>query len=148
MCFSCSQSSAQVVAGTGPRACTRLSRHRWEEGKKKTVGQHLHRGLPDVQARPFTAGEVRDSSGGPEVNNPRSCAGDTGSIPGRGTKIPHAAGRQPNPIRLHPPAPHNFPLMVALQLKLQLPTVPTFIKQNAHDHLAGDLRMVCEAFLE
>ena len=69
-----------------------LSRHRREEGKKKMVMQHLYRGLPDVQERPFTAGEVRDSPGGPEVHNPSSCAGDTGLIPGRGTKIPHAAG--------------------------------------------------------
>ena len=27
------------------------------------------------------------------VKNPRSNAGDTGSIPGRGTKIPHAMGQ-------------------------------------------------------
>ena len=82
-----------------------LSRHRWEEGKKETGPQHLDRGLLDVQERPFTAGEVRDGPGGPEVNNPCSCAGHTGSIPSRGTKIPDAAGRQPSPIHLHPPIP-------------------------------------------
>ena len=33
-----------------------------------------------------------DFPGGPVVKNLPSNAGDTGSIPGRGTKIPHAAG--------------------------------------------------------
>ena len=33
----------------------------------------------------------RDLPGGPVVKNPPSNAGDAGSIPGRGTKIPHAA---------------------------------------------------------
>ena len=31
--------------------------------------------------------------GGPVVKNPPSNAGDVGSIPGRGTKIPHAMGQ-------------------------------------------------------
>ena len=35
----------------------------------------------------------RDFPGGPVVKNPPSNAGDTGSIPGWGTKIPHAAGQ-------------------------------------------------------
>ena len=34
-----------------------------------------------------------DFPGGPVVKNPPSNAGDAGSIPGRGTKIPHAAGQ-------------------------------------------------------
>ena len=34
-----------------------------------------------------------DFAGGPVVKNPPSNAGDAGSIPGRGTKIPHAAGQ-------------------------------------------------------
>ena len=33
-----------------------------------------------------------DFPGGPMVKNPPSNAGDAGSIPGRGTKIPHATG--------------------------------------------------------
>ena len=37
--------------------------------------------------------DQRDLSGGPVVKNPPSNAGDLGSIPGRGTKIPHAAGQ-------------------------------------------------------
>ena len=34
-----------------------------------------------------------DFPGGPVVKNPPSNAGETGSSPGRGTKIPHAAGQ-------------------------------------------------------
>ena len=37
--------------------------------------------------------EERDFPGGPVVKNPPSNAGDVGSIPGWGTKIPHAAGQ-------------------------------------------------------
>ena len=33
----------------------------------------------------------RDFPGGPVVKNPCSNAGDEGSIPGQGTKIPHAS---------------------------------------------------------
>ena len=37
--------------------------------------------------------EVRDFPGGPVVKNPASEAGHAGSIPGRGAKIPRAAGQ-------------------------------------------------------
>ena len=37
--------------------------------------------------------EARDFPGGPVVKNPPSNAGDKGSIPGWGTKIPHATGQ-------------------------------------------------------
>ena len=36
---------------------------------------------------------IRDFPGHPVVNKPPSNAGDVGSIPGRGTKIPHAVGQ-------------------------------------------------------
>ena len=36
---------------------------------------------------------MRDFPGGPVVKNPPSNAGDASSIPGRGTKIPYAAGQ-------------------------------------------------------
>ena len=36
---------------------------------------------------------MRDFPGGPVVKNPPSKAGDAGSIPGRGTKVPEAAGQ-------------------------------------------------------
>ena len=39
---------------------------------------------------------IWDFPGGPVVKNPPSNAGDAGSIPGRGTKIPHAT-RQLSP---------------------------------------------------
>ena len=35
----------------------------------------------------------RDFPNGPVVKNPLSNAGHTGSIPGQGTKIPHATGQ-------------------------------------------------------
>ena len=38
----------------------------------------------------------KDFTGGPVIENPPFNAGDTGSIPGQGTKIPHAMG-QPSP---------------------------------------------------
>ena len=34
-----------------------------------------------------------DFPGGPVAGSLPSCAGDAGSIPGRGTRIPHAAGQ-------------------------------------------------------
>ena len=37
--------------------------------------------------------QPQDFPGGPAVKNPPSNAGDAGSIPGRGTKIPHATGQ-------------------------------------------------------
>ena len=40
---------------------------------------------------------MNDFPGGPAVKNPPSSAWDTGSIPGWGTKIPHATG----PLRPH-----------------------------------------------
>ena len=35
----------------------------------------------------------RDFPGGPVVKNPPSNSGDVGTIPGQGTKIPHAVGQ-------------------------------------------------------
>lgn len=36
---------------------------------------------------------LEDFPGGPVVKNPPAHTGDTGSIPGLGTKIPHATGQ-------------------------------------------------------
>ena len=47
----------------------------------------------------------RDFPGGPVVKNPPSNAGDTGSIPGEGTKIPHAVGQLS--LRALEPTHHN-----------------------------------------
>ena len=41
----------------------------------------------------------RDFPGGPVLKNPPCNAGDTGSIPGQGTKIPHVV-EQLKPVRL------------------------------------------------
>ena len=49
-----------------------------------------------------------DFPGGPEVKNPPSSAGDMGSIPGRGTKIPHATGQlSPRATTREMPAPQQ-----------------------------------------
>ena len=53
--------------------------------------------------------QSRDFSGAAVVKNPPYKAGDVGSIPGQGTKIPHAAG-QLSPCattRERKPARHN-----------------------------------------
>ena len=42
------------------------------------------------------------------VQNPPSNAGDTGSIPGWGTKIPHAAGQLRPQATTREPAHHNY----------------------------------------
>ena len=47
---------------------------------------------PEPQ-NPLPKRRHRDFPGGPVVKKPPSNAGDAGSIPGRGTKIPHAAGQ-------------------------------------------------------
>ena len=53
--------------------------------------------------------ELREFPGGPVVKNPPSNAGDAASIPGRGTKIPHATG-QPKlqATTEEKPACHNY----------------------------------------
>ena len=56
-----------------------------------------------------------DLPGGPIVKNPPSNAGDTGLIPGQGTKIPHAVGQlsprmtttEPASSRARAPQPEN-----------------------------------------
>ena len=39
----------------------------------------------------------RDIPGGPMVKNPPCSSGDSGSVPGRGTKIPYATGQLSQP---------------------------------------------------
>ena len=41
----------------------------------------------------LVASKLEFNPGGPVAKNPRSSAGDAGSIPGLGTKTPHAAGQ-------------------------------------------------------
>ena len=49
----------------------------------------------------------RDFPGGPVVKNPPSNAGDTGSIPGQRTKIPHASGQLSPPAATSEPVCHS-----------------------------------------
>ena len=48
-----------------------------------------------------------DFPGGPVVKNPPSSAGNVGSIPGRGTKIPHAVGQLSPYAATTEPVRHN-----------------------------------------
>ena len=60
--------------------------------KKKLLQQNIS----SVQKNPRNNIKISisgESPGGPVVRNPPSSGGDSGSIPGWGTKIPHAAGQ-------------------------------------------------------
>ena len=50
----------------------------------------------------------RDFSGGPVVKNPPSNAGAPGSVAGRGTKIPQAAGQQSPRAATTEPTHHSY----------------------------------------
>ena len=64
--------------------CVR-EREREREGEKE--------GKKEGGINVFKIALNRDFPGGPVVKNPPSNEGDVGSIPGQGTKIPHAAGQ-------------------------------------------------------
>ena len=51
--------------------------------------------------------ERRGFPGGPGVENPSRNAGDVGSTPGRGTKIPHASGQLSPCATTGEPKRHN-----------------------------------------
>ena len=53
-------------------------------------------------------GSLRDFPGGPVVNNLSANAGDTGSIPGPGTKIPQAVGQLSSGATTTEPARCNY----------------------------------------
>ena len=50
----------------------------------------------------------RHLPGGPVVKNPLSYEGDVGSIPGWGTKIPHAVGQLSPHTTTTEPSHHNY----------------------------------------
>ena len=54
--------------------------------------RHTPAVLPGLAGAPLKSGAERDFPG-PVVKNPPSNAGDVGSTPDRGTKIPHAEGQ-------------------------------------------------------
>ena len=51
---------------------------------------------------------IKGFPGGPVVKNLPSNAGDMGSIPGQGTKIPHAAGQLSPCATTTEPVCHNY----------------------------------------
>ena len=74
---------------------------------------HVSASVFGAQDRP-SQNMLQDFPGGPGVKNPPSSAGDVGSIPGRETKIPHAAGQlnpqastTEKPVQLRPDAAKN-----------------------------------------
>ena len=63
--------------------------------------------------------DFQDSPDGPVVKNPRFNAGDPGSIPGQGTKIPHATGQ------LSPRATTTEPVHYNWRARVPQTTEPT-----------------------
>ena len=70
--------------------------------------------------------KTRDFPGGPVVKNLPSKAGDMGSIPSRGTKIPHAVGQ------LSPHASTREPACCKLQSPRALESVRHNERENPH----------------
>ena len=66
-------------------------------GNGETKAERLEDLLENVKTKKKKPGNI---SGGPVVKNPPCNAGDVGSIPGQGTKIPHAMG-QLRPTQTH-----------------------------------------------
>ena len=60
------------------------------EGKVQTVRCKMGSEMYTTGNRDNIFLITRDFPGGPVVKNPPSNAGDVGSIPGQGTKMPHA----------------------------------------------------------
>ena len=59
------------------------------------------------RGRHWSSNCTRDFPGGPVVKNPPSNAGDAGSIPGQGTKMPHATGQLSPHATTTEPRHHN-----------------------------------------
>ena len=59
----------------------------------RTIGIYSAEIYTNVHQKDIYKNMHRDFSGGPVVKNPSCNAGDAGSIPGRGTRIPHATGQ-------------------------------------------------------
>ena len=61
--------------------------------ERPVLGGHAKCGLYQKSMGNYLKDLSRDFPGGPVVKNPPYNAGDAGSIPGQGTKIPHTAGQ-------------------------------------------------------
>ena len=73
-------------------------------GNGETKAERLEDLLENVKTKKKKPGNI---SGGPVVKNPPCNAGDVGSIPGQGTKIPNAM-KEPSPqAATTEPACHN-----------------------------------------
>ena len=59
-----------------------LSKSRWEQNQEGITSDH-----------PKKKGDIGEFLSGPAIKNPSSDAGDEGSIPSQGTKIPYASGQ-------------------------------------------------------
>ena len=86
--------SSQEVSKT-----TTVHRQEWSwhiAAARQTVIGHVIEGSKEVGGmwKITLKGKVTDFPGGPVVKNLPSNAGDTGSIPGQGTRISHAMGKQ------------------------------------------------------
>ena len=75
-----------------------------------------------------------DFPGGPVVKNQPSNAGDVGSIPGQGTKIPHAAGQLSLCATTTELAPQLEPTCRKLQSPRALEPVPQLEKRKPARH--------------
>ena len=77
------EGSSVVTIGNVASSNTGLeARRQWSQAFETLRGKDFHFEF-----------HTRDFPGGPVVENPPSNAGDMGSIPRRGTKIPHATGQ-------------------------------------------------------
>ena len=82
------------------------TKHWW--GCVEAPGTFRYSTLENSLAVSYQVENIRDFPGGPVVKNPSCNAGDTGSIPGRGTKIPHAAGQLSPCATTWEPKCHNY----------------------------------------
>ena len=78
----------------------------------------------------------RDFPGGPVVKNPPYSAGDMGSIPGQGTKIPHAAGQlSPRATNYRAHAPWSLCTTTREEKNLHATTRQKPARRNERSHV-------------
>ena len=88
---------SQVSPCSGPKLHRKKKRRRRKmarrQRRRKNCGEKGRERKGRREERINTKLKGRDFPDGPVVKNPPSNAGDVGSIPGQGTKIPHASGQ-------------------------------------------------------
>ena len=75
---------------------------------------------------------LQDFPGGPVVKNPPSNAGDVSSIPGQGTKIPHAEGQLSPHATTREPVCRNYRAHVLWSLHATTREKPVRRNERAH----------------